>query len=257
MKIYKAILFTLISFFVLLSFANAHEIVLKPLKLHLESGEKARFSVISCHEFMISEEMESPENVQVAMVKGSKRVPVKLHQNPSLLTLDGVAEFNKEGYCVIAAHRKGMIWTRTTQGSKQVGKREAKNATGPSKKYEKFCKTLVKYGSSDAGFDAVINDKLEIVPMVAPGSVKIGSDMAFKVLYDGKPLSTTVYATYDGFSSNRNTYAYYTTCNADGIAKVKITSPGVWMVRVENSVEKNDKDFDIHVMRALLVFEVK
>ncbi|MBI9092928.1 MAG: DUF4198 domain-containing protein, partial [Desulfobacterium sp.] len=98
--------------------------------------------------------------------------------------------------------------------------------------------------------------KLEIVPMTDPATVKINTEMEFKVIYDGKPLSTEVYATYDGFSSTPNTYAYFTECNDQGVAKVIITHPGTWMVRVQKKLEVPTQDYDSHVMRAVLVFEV-
>ncbi|MCK5098120.1 MAG: DUF4198 domain-containing protein, partial [Desulfobacteraceae bacterium] len=80
--------------------------------------------------------------------------------------------------------------------------------------------------------------------------------MEFKILYDDKPLSTEVFATYDGFTATPNTYAYFTECNDKGIAKVKITHPGTWMIRVQKKIEQATKDYDIHVMRAVLVFKV-
>jgi hypothetical protein len=51
--------------------------------------------------------------------------------------------------------------------------------------------------------------------------------MQVKVLYKGQPLTTNVYATYDGFSKEENTCAYYTEGHDDGTAKVKITHPGL------------------------------
>ena len=40
--------------------------------------------------------------------------------------------------------------------------------------------------------------------------------MTVRVLFKGQPLTTNVYATYDGFSTEENTYAYYTEGHKDG-----------------------------------------
>ena len=43
----------------------------------------------------------------------------------------------------------------------------------------------------------------------------------------------------------------------DGIAYVKVASPGVWMVRVEKRIETNARDFDLLSLKATLVFSVQ
>ncbi|RLB93989.1 MAG: DUF4198 domain-containing protein [Deltaproteobacteria bacterium] len=253
----KIFLFALMSCLVCLPSVLAHEFIIKPVLMSVEPGAKVPFSIVSGHVFMVSQEMEPTDKVEASMIKDDTVTPIKLSSNPTLMTQDGVALCQKQGYSIIAGHRKGMIYTKTTQGYKQGSKKGVKNAVSTSKKYEKFCKTLIKAGKADDGYGKIINDKLEIVPLTDPDSVQINSEMEFKIIYDGKPLSTEVLATYDGFSTNPNTYAYLTKCNDQGIAKVKITHPGTWMVRVQAESEQADQDYDIHVMRAVLVFEVK
>jgi hypothetical protein len=53
------------------------------------------------------------------------------------------------------------------------------------------------------------------------------------------------------------TFAYATETLEDGIAHVKVTSPGVWMVRVEKRLEANTKDYDLLSLKATLVFSVQ
>jgi len=43
----------------------------------------------------------------------------------------------------------------------------------------------------------------------------------------------------------------------DGLAKVKITQPGIWMVRVQHMAPEHTADYDRYVARAVLLFEVK
>jgi len=235
--------------------ANAHEFIIKPVQVSTEAGNKLPFSVLAAHVFMISEEAEPIEQVEISLIEKENKSNVELRENPIFLTLDGAVEPKKEGTAIIAGHRKGMIWSQTTQGWKQAGKKELKGVIS-SGKYEKFCKTLINVGKADDGYKKVVGHKLEIVPVSNPAEAMIGKDMEFKILFDGKPFSTSVYATYDGFSTNPNTYAYFTETNEEGIAKVKITHPGVWMVRVEKEIAEPTEDYDNHVIRAVLVLGV-
>ncbi len=235
--------------------ANAHEFIIKPVQVSTEAGNKLAFSVLAAHVFMISEEAEPVEQVEISLIEKENKTEVKLQKNDVLLTLDGAVEPKKEGTAIIAGHRKGMIWSQTTQGWKQAGKKELKGVIS-SGKYEKFCKTLINVGKADDGYKKVVGHKLEIVPISNPAEAMIGKDMEFKILFDGKPFSTGVYATFDGFSTNPNTYAYFTETDEQGIAKVKITHPGVWMVRVEKEIAEPTEDYDNHVIRAVLVLGV-
>ena len=86
---------------------------------------------------------------------------------------------------------------------------------------------------------------------------RAGDELSFRILLDGKPMKGQVYATYDGFSRRSMTFAYVTESLDDGLAHVKVTSPGVWMVRVEKRLDAKAKDFDFLSLKATLVFLVQ
>ena len=50
--------------------------------------------------------------------------------------------------------------------------------------------------------------------------------------------------------------AYYTEGHKDGTAKVKITQPGIWMVRVQHAVTESSEDYDRYVARAVLLLSI-
>ena len=237
--------------------AFAHEFIIKPVQLDTEKGHVLPFSVVSAHVFMVSEEMEPLENTTVQLVSAGRVSDIKLHPNESLMTLDGQVKPAAEGTAIIAGHRKGVIWTHTTQGWKQQSKKGLKGVI-KSGKYEKFCKTLVTVGKPDGSYADTVGHRLEIVPLSDPSKARVGDEIEFRTLFDGKPVSVeNMLATYDGFSANPNTYAYFTEPYGEGLTKVKITAPGTWMVRVQHKDNTATADYDSHVMRAVLVFEVK
>lgn len=254
-KLIITIIFVIMAAILTTPMAFAHEFIIKPVQTKIDPGKVLPFSVISAHSFMISEEMEPIDNVEVSLYDGDKIKSVKLHENKILMTLDGSVSPAGDKTSIIAGHRKPMIWTKTTQGWKQAGKSELTGVIS-SGQYEKFCKTMIFSKNSGKGYDKKVGHKLEIVPVSDPGSAVVGKEIEFLILYDGKPLSTNVYATYDGFSEQNNTYAYFTESSGEGRAMVKITHPGTWMIRVQHELNNATKDYDKHVMRSVLVFGV-
>lgn len=237
--------------------AFAHEFIIKPVQLTAEKDHVVPFSVVSAHVFMISEEMEPINQVETQLILDGKTTPIKLAKNEMLMTLDGQIKPKAEGTAIIAGHRNDMIWTQTTQGWKQQSKKGLKGVIR-SGKYEKFCKTLINVGKPDGSFNKVIGQRLEIIPKSDPTQAKVGDEIEFQTMLDGKPVSVeNMVATYDGFSMNPNTFAYFTEPYGNGLTKVKITAPGTWMVRVQHVNDQPTADYDSHVMRSVLVFEVK
>ncbi|MBU1002676.1 MAG: DUF4198 domain-containing protein [Proteobacteria bacterium] len=236
--------------------AQAHEFLIKPVSLHAEKGTILPFSAVSAHVFMISEEMEPLEQVEAKLLLAGKSTPLKLSPNDMLLTLDGQINPQAQGTAIIAGHRKGMIWTNTTSGWKQQSKKGLQGVIS-SGKYEKFCKTLITVGSPDQSYKTPLGQRLEIIPQTDPSLVRPGEELVVKVLFDGKPVSVeSVMATYDGFTDASNSYAYFTEPYGQGLARVKISAPGVWMVRTQHVLDKQTEDYDSHVIRSVLIFEV-
>lgn len=237
--------------------AFAHEFIIKPVQLTTEKDHVLPFSIVSAHVFMISEEMEPINEVETTLIQDGKTTEIKLAENEMLMTLDGQVTPVSDGTAILAGHRNGMIWTQTTQGWKQQSKKGLKGVIS-SGKYEKFCKTLITVGQPDGSYNKILGQKLEIVPMSDPTQAKVGDEIEFQTLFDGKPVAVeNMLATYDGFSANANTYAYFTEPYGNGLTKVKITAPGTWMVRVQHKNDDPTADYNSHVIRSVLVFEVK
>ena len=230
----------------LVSTIQAHEFIIKPAALRVNAGDKVPFSVLSTHVFMSGEELLSVKTVKASLLEGNESADLPLKENNILQTLDGTATVHTKGTAMIAGHLLEPVETLTAQ---DTGK--AQRA-----RFEKFSKTLIVVEASDRNYEKVLGHRLEIVPTTDSTAARIGDELVFRILFDGKPLQTNVFATYDGFSRYYNTYAYATE-SRDGIARVKITHPGAWLVRVERRMAVAEKDYDLHVLKAILVFPVQ
>lgn len=236
--------------------ARAHELVIKPAAPAAEAGKPVPFGVHSAHVFIASEELETPADVKAFAWENGKEVAIPLTADAKTATFNGAATFAKPGMGIIRVHRLPQVWTLTPEGMKKGTKKDLPGGT-KSNLYEKFAKALVPVGGSTAGFDAVVGDRLELVPLTDPAKVAVGQDMDVKVLFDGKPSPAVVLATYDGFTRTPNSYAYYTETNDAGVAKVRITHPGLWMVRTEAKAVPAVGGVEQEVLRSTLTFFVK
>jgi uncharacterized GH25 family protein len=236
--------------------ALAHEIVIKPGAAVAEAGKPLPFAVHSAHVFIVSEELETPADVKAFAWQGGEQREIVLKADEKAFTFDGVATFAKPGMGIIRVHRLPQVWTLTPEGMKKGTKKELPGGT-KSNLYEKFAKALVPVSGSTAGFDAVVGDRLELVPLTDPAKAAVGQDMDVKVLLDGKPTPAVVLATYDGFTETPNSYAYYTETNDSGVAKVRISHAGLWLVRSEIKTASTNGAADQDALRATLSFNIK
>jgi uncharacterized GH25 family protein len=235
--------------------AHAHEFIAKPAAMTAPVGAELQIAGLSTHVFLISQELEAPKDVKVGYYANGKRTDIAVKPNEKTLAYDGTLTAPSNATFIVTGARLPQIWATTPEGLKQITRKTA-GATNPYK-IEKFSKALVNVTPADNGFSTVIGDTLEIVPVTNPATVRPGDELTVTVLFKGQPLTTNVYATYDGFSTEENTYAYYSEGHKDGTAKVKITRPGLWMVRVQHTAPEHTEDYDRYVARAALLFEVK
>lgn len=115
-----------------------------------------------------------------------------------------------------------IIGERTKLGENQKEGRE---------RYSRFLKTLLQVGDTrDAVFKKNAGLKLEIVPLENPYAKKVGDNLKFQVLFDGKPLSDkTIFAdSKDG----AEVISQKLKTDKNGKVSVKLDRKGVWLVRL-------------------------
>lgn len=246
----------------LISAALSHELIVKPEKTDPAKGEQVKMQFQAAHVFMVSEEAEDPESVELFLIQNGNKTPILVQENPDTLSLEGVFTLPADGPAILTGHLKPEDVSQTTEGLLD-GSRKELEAQGKtvlaSYKYENFAKTLLNVKAAKTGgqeFKQPVGQPLEIIPLGNIADLKAGDEMQFDVLHNGKRVSVPLWATYDGFSKEMNTYAFYTDAPESGAPKVKFTEPGLWMVRTELQAKSQDKDVQGHVLKAVLVFEV-
>ncbi len=91
------------------SLAGAHEFIIKPSQLQIESGAKLPFSILATHVFMVGEEVEPVKTVKAWVIEGDKSTPVDIKENHTLETLDGVVTFGRKGTAILVGHLQEPI----------------------------------------------------------------------------------------------------------------------------------------------------
>lgn len=168
--------------------------------------------------------------------------------------------FKDKGTFLVIAAQKARFWTKTTEGYQSDHSKKGLQNVISCTNSLKFGKGIINLGKGMEKnlFHAVGHD-LEIIPLNNPGILNPGDYMSIQLLFKGRPLSSSnVYATYMGFSTEKDTYAYTTKTNAEGTAKIKMLKQGVWLIVATHSDEYHDQDVcDTNKYSATLTFELK
>ncbi|MGL4209435.1 MAG: DUF4198 domain-containing protein, partial [Candidatus Adiutrix sp.] len=226
--------FTLGALFLALTFAfsaHGHEFVIKTDKSAPQQGETVKALFMASHVFSESAEMEELADIQATLIYASGQMALDLKPSPPDTAIISEFTMPTSEPAWLVAHRLPQRWSQTTDGM-LAGDAQ----TLPDKKvlytnmYEKFTKLLINPAKNDTSFQKPLGQVLEIMVLDNPAEVQVGDEIKVQVLHQGQPISVPIYATYMGFSNQQNTYAYYTEPE-EGEPVVKITAPGMWLIR--------------------------
>jgi uncharacterized GH25 family protein len=170
------------------------------------------------------------------------------------------AELKPAGSYLVVAAQKGRFWTKTTEGY-QSGKSKKGLKDVISCTYSaKFGKAIVNMGKGGEGvISKPVGHELEIIPLKDPAALRVGDPLPVKILFREKPVKNhQVLATYVGFSRDKNTFAYATKTNAQGVAVIKMLSAGAWLVATHQKDSYPDiSECDTYSLAASLTFEIQ
>jgi len=192
--------------------------------------------------------------------------PLRLVTPDDVITLDQVGEnyayqkkldLKKGSYMVLGLCRSSF-WSKGPGGWAQKDRIQRPDATIVREAI--LCtKTVFNIeGATDSKLiTAPAGQRLEIVPMVNPSNVKVGSKFPVKVLYDGEPVKTTsVTATFAGFS-DRNYQAFQGETDLKGQIDILPLKPGCWIAKTKHVLKHPDQArADEFVLVATLTFNI-
>lgn len=245
MKRLIAVVFTLLSPVVF-----AHDLFLKAHPFYLEKPAPLHLAMNLAESFPGKEEAwRHDKTLQFRLIgpAGEKKLSDEKGKNPTI-------QLPEEGTYVIgwdstpsyieidSEHFNEYIEAEGYRNVVEARKQEGKQNAQGREKYMRFLKAFVQAGSKlTQHYAQVLGQKIEIIPQSNPYSLKRGSELIVKVLYDGKPLTgARIMSTYDTYSTEHDVYAFATDTGADGTAKIPITQNGIWMIRVNTMLSLED-----------------
>ncbi len=220
-----------------------------------ESGEILRITIGWGHRYPLDGFLKSDalESIYILGPGGKKQAV----SSSSEVEFQSQEIISRPGAYIVAAKRKAGFYTKTTQGGKRCSKKGLKNVIKCF--HSHMCmKAVVNVGEGKGKVDVRIGHPMEIIPLENPADLRAGDYLPVQVLLKGKPFKGVIYATYVGFSTEKNTFAYSTTTNRKGEGKIKILHSGVWMIKADHEESYPDQsECDVESFVATLTFEVK
>ncbi|MDL1979107.1 MAG: DUF4198 domain-containing protein [Deltaproteobacteria bacterium] len=238
--------------------ASAHDLWLEVRDYTPEMGEDITLTLGYGHYLPAREFMTHVDLEEIYMLdnKGKRRGISRY----SDVEFKGEKPLEEEGTYLVVAEKKGGFFTNTTKGYKRgQSKKGLKNVIECSYS-KKYAKGIVNVGKGEGKtFSKALGHELEIIPLENPGNLTEKDYLPVKVTLKGEPVPYNhVFATYSGFSTEKNTFAYATKTNKDGIAKIKILKSGVWLVATYyKDAYPDPEECDQHNFASSLTFEVK
>lgn len=95
-------------------------------------------------------------------------------------------------------------------------------------RYSRFIRSLLQVGDKrDDTYKKPVGLKLEIMPLENPYAKRVGDELKFQVIFDGKPLADRTV-----FADNRASKTQKMTTDKNGRVTIKIDRSGLWLVRL-------------------------
>lgn len=221
-------------------------------------GEEITLTLAYGHHFPARGFMAKEDLEEIYMLdRKGKRIGIKGY---SEVEFKGEKPLKQEGTYMVVAKRKGGFFTKTTEGWQRGHSKEGLKNVIECTYSDKYSKAIVNVGREGGKtFSTVLGHDLEIIPLADPGDLVEGDYLPVKVTFKGKPLAyIPVYATYLGFSTEKNAFAYTTKTTPEGTAKIRILKSAVWLITASHIEDyPNPKECDQYKFASSLTFEVK
>lgn len=141
-----------------------------------------------------------------------------------------------------------VLAERIRSGNRESGRR----------RYATHVKTIFQAGASPSeSYATVLGYPAEIVPVDNPYQLKRGGTLPLRCLVDGKPMAGLVVTAGGQGPGGAAIKAARFTTDAEGIARVPLTSAGKWYVKFAKMRPSSEPGLNYESQRATLTFEVR
>lgn len=219
-----------------------------------EKGSNLKFTLGWGHHYPIDGFLKK-DNIETLTIISPERKKQTVEYTSEVEMQSGNT-LSTDGVYIVAAVRKAGYYTKTAQGGVSEPKTGLKNVLRCS--YSHMCMKAIASVGKEGKADKVVGHPIEIIALENPAKLRAGNYMPIQVLVNGKPYSGNVFATYVGFSTEANTFAYATTADKKGHARIRILQPGIWLIKVSHEVPYSDiSKCDVESYVATLTFAVE
>lgn len=238
--------------------ASAHDLWLQVRDYTPQVGEGITLTLGYGHYLPSREFMPNKDLEEIYMLDpDGKKIGIKPYSD---VEYRGEKPLKQEGTYLVVAKKKGVFFTKTTEGYKRGHTKKGLKNVISCTYFAKYSKAIVNVGKTGGKTcSKVLGHDLEIISLADPGVLTEGDSLPIKIIYKGKPLAyQPVYATYLGFSTEKNAFAYTTKTTPEGIARIKMLKSGIWLITTSHIEDYPDpKECDQYKFASTLTFEVK
>ncbi|MBI9083676.1 MAG: DUF4198 domain-containing protein [Desulfobacterales bacterium] len=160
-------------------------------------------------------------------------------------------------YRIVAVLKSGFL-SITSDGHARGNRKDLSNVV-TCFQYMMDAEAWIRVGDKKSAFSGKEQAPLKLLAMNDPVSLKAGQSLPLKVMFQGKPLAgVKVTGTFAGRKAGKDDHwAVEEETGPDGIANVKLDSPGQWLFRVAHKTPYPDKtEADDYSYRTSLTFGV-
>lgn len=261
-------LLILTAFFVITFLVRAHEFWLEPDRFYFEAGSRASIGFRTGTDFIGEPRKLGNERI-VRLETHTSQAVNNLRQN---LAADSTGLFQvalvDEGTHIIAMETSpafieldGAKFTEYLQedGLDEILYQRGKDkisGDSASEMYSRHTKLILQAGTkTDDTFKKNCGLPLEIIPVTNPATLKKGDPIAFKILFQGKPLfgaKVKVWNRYNHRTSVQNIFS-----QQNGMIETHVSNPGVWMVSVVKMIPSPDPEAQYRSYWSTVVFGIR
>lgn len=244
--------------------SQAHDLKVMASRLAANPGDQETIYLSYGHVLPVDSPLDGETLQDYQLLTPSGSVQVLNREGTSLHA--NVVQVEEEGLYQAAATRKPSVYSVVADANgnhQHIRKPKNQITEGTierSARSHQFAKALMVSGANADQAVKPLGHELEIIPVDAPNDWRSGRDLAFRVLFRGKPLASgDLVATYVGFKPD-NAWCYATSTDAKGVANVRPSQPGTWIIRVRTQLpaaRAHQEEYDVESYGATLVLEVR